>query len=218
LGLAQALHAMFPTSESNMGLKQRLRWPVLALAVATVAVVGFYFLADWWLPHEEPNYSRIEDGLYLGGSVDRPPRGTRAVLNVCESEEPYRAEVHRWQPIRDAAPAPSMDWLRQQVDFINEQRRADLPVFVHCQGGTSRSAMVVAAYLMARDGSTRDEALTFLRARRPSIRPNPAFMGLLLEWQQALKKRRARIEQNARVDAAFLSGRAQRFTPESLAG
>jgi protein-tyrosine phosphatase len=157
------------------------------LSLAAVAVLGVIFVSGW-LTDEEPNYSLIEEGLYLGGSVDRPPRGTRAVLNVCESAEGYQAEVQRWQPIRDAAPAPSVDWLRQQVEFVDEQRRAGLPVFVHCQGGNSRSAMVMAAYLMARDGSTRDEALAVIRARRPSIRPNPAFMGLLLEWQAALQK------------------------------
>src|SRR5689334_18278539 len=38
---------------------------------------------------EGPNYSRIEDGLYLGGFVDAPPPGTRAVVNLCEQDDPY---------------------------------------------------------------------------------------------------------------------------------
>jgi protein-tyrosine phosphatase len=173
----------------TVGRKWRRQWPVLLLAVAALAVVAFFLVTDWLLV-EEPNYSLVEPGLYLGGSVERPPRGTRAVLNVCESPETYpTAEMHYcWEPIRDAAPAPSIDWLRRQVDFITEQRRADLQVFVHCFGGTSRSAMVVTAYLMERDGISRDDALAFLRTRRPSVRPNPAFMRLLLEWQDALKK------------------------------
>jgi hypothetical protein len=32
----------------------------------------------------------------------------------------------------------------------------------------------------------RDRALAFLRARRPQIQPNPAFLRLLAEWEQAL--------------------------------
>jgi hypothetical protein len=36
---------------------------------------------------------------------------------------------------------------------------------------------------MARDGYSRDQALAVIRARRPIIHPNPAFMGLLIEWQ-----------------------------------
>ncbi len=61
-------------------------------------------------------------------------------------------------------------------------------VFIHCRAGVSRSGMVVAAYLMLRDGCTRDEALAVSRARRPRVGPNPAFMGLLLEWQQSIRR------------------------------
>ena len=61
-------------------------------------------------------------------------------------------------------------------------------MFVHCAAGLSRGAMVTTAYLMARDGCSRDEALARVRAKRPSINPNPAFMQLLLEWQETLKK------------------------------
>ncbi len=35
---------------------------------------------------------------------------------------------------------------------------------------------------------TRDQALEFLRSRRPGVRPNPAFMELLLEWERSLKE------------------------------
>jgi hypothetical protein len=178
-----------------MARKARRQWLVLAVGGTVIAVLLLYsallvHVATGWLSPDEPsdyNYSLIEDGLYLGGSVAEPPSGTRAVLNVCESEDRYKAEVHRWQPIPDAAPAPSIDWLRQQVAFVDQQRRAGLPVYVHCHAGISRGGMVVTAYLMARDGMTRDQALALIRKRR-LIRPNPAFMELLLEWQEVVKK------------------------------
>ena len=59
--------------------------------------------------------------------------------------------------------------------------------FFHCRNGISRSAMVVAAYLMADRGWGREDALAFLRSKRPGVRPNPAFLALLAEWEQALK-------------------------------
>jgi hypothetical protein len=40
---------------------------------------------------------------------------------------------------------------------------------------------------MFKNNWTRDEALTFLRTKRPEARPNPAFMQRLLEWQRALQ-------------------------------
>jgi len=164
-------------------------WLLWCLLIASVAAIVVNREADH-LSHEPPNYSQIDDGLYLGGYVQQPPPVARAVLNLCESEDPYHAEVHAWQPIRDAAPAPSLDWLRQQVAFIEAERAAGRVVYVHCHAGVSRGAMVTTAYLMSRDGRTRDETLAFLRTRRPQVRPNPAFMELLLEWEKQLKSER----------------------------
>jgi hypothetical protein len=157
-----------------------------AMAVASLAVVVVALVISH-RTRVPPNYSQIEDGLFLGGRVGVPPPGTRAVLNLCQVEDAYQAEIHRWQPIPDAAPAPSLDWLRQQVAFIDEQRRAGLPVYVHCQAGVSRGGMVTVAYLMSRNGWSRDESLQFVRSRREIVNPNPAFMVLLLEWQQSLQ-------------------------------
>src|SRR6202158_1483364 len=164
----------------------RRYWPVVALSAAALTVLAVHLAVDL-LTREPPNYSLIEDGLYLGPRLSEPPPGTRAVLNLCEIEDPYQVEVHRWEPIRDAAPAPSIDWLRQQVEFIDQQRRAGLPVFVHCNAGVSRGGMVTVAYLMRQNGWSRDKALRFVRSKREVVRPNPAFMKLLLEWEQSLK-------------------------------
>jgi hypothetical protein len=171
----------------------RLLTAVAALNVSLLAMLAG-LVADRILRRESypaGNFSCIEDGLYLGGMVPEPPPGTEAVLNVCETEDPYRAEIHRWQPIADAAPAPTIDWLRDQVEFVDEQRRADRRVYVHCRAGISRGGMVVAAYLMYRDGCSRDEALASIRAKRRLVQPNPAFMQLLKEWEAYVKDARA---------------------------
>lgn len=47
--------------------------------------------------------------------------------------------------------------------------------------------MVVVAYFMARNRWSRAEAMTFVRSRRPELRPNPAFLQLLLEWERSLR-------------------------------
>jgi hypothetical protein len=177
----------------------RRQWPVLVLATATIAVLIVHLVVALY-SRDEPsqrypttNYSVIEDGLTMGGMLAEPPSGTQAVLNVGQAEDPYQAEVHRWRPIPDdPKKAPSLDWLREQVEFVDQQRRAGRPVFVHCQAGISRSGLVVAAYLMKRDGLTRDGALAVIRARRKIANPNPAFMQLLLEWQEVVKKPAAR--------------------------
>jgi hypothetical protein len=135
----------------------------------------------------DKNYSEIDDGLYLGGYVKEPPPGTRAVLNLCGDKDPYKAEFSEWHFIPDAAPAPSLDWLREQVAFVDKERSAGHPVYIHCWAGISRSAMVTTAYLMVHNHWTRDEALKYIRSKRSIVSPNSAFMELLQKWEEANK-------------------------------
>lgn len=161
------------------------RSAIFAFLLAT-AGVGAFVYGVWpghWEPKDEPNYSLLEDGFYMGGSVEQPPPGTRAVVNLCEREDPYRCEIHRWEQIPDRAPAPSLKWLRQQVEFVDAQRKAGVPIYVHCYAGVSRAGMVITAYFMFKNKWTRDEALAFVRTKRGIVRPNPAFMKLLEEWE-----------------------------------
>jgi hypothetical protein len=181
---------MNPTVGASVKRKWLRRWPalagVIALGIAIVAFAADRFAQGQTYPRT--NYSQIEDGLYLGGILSEPPPGTGAVLNLCPTRDPYLAKAHRWDPISDAPPAPSIDWLRRQVEFVDEQRRAGRTVFVHCRAGISRGGMVVTAYLMWRDGVSRDDALKTIRAKRSQVNPNPAFMGLLLDWEKSVKK------------------------------
>ena len=167
--------------------KWRRFWPVIAVIVVAAGVLAAHLCVDF-LTREPPNYSHIEDGFWVGGDAEEPPPGTQAVLNLCEIPDRYQVESHRWRSIRDAAPAPTLEWLREQVDFIESERSAGRVVYVHCRNGVSRSGMVAAAYLMRRERWSRDQALDFLRQHRPSVRPNPAFMQLLVDWERSLGK------------------------------
>ena len=161
----------------------------VGIFVIATAGIGVTYWAVGWLIRSTPNYSEIEPGLYMGGSVLVPPPGTRAVLNLCEVEDSYGVKSHRWVPIPDAAPAPSLDWLREQVAFVAQEMSAGHTIFVHCRAGVSRSGLVVVAYYMSQNGWSRAQAMEFVRTRRPELHPNPAFMKLLLEWEQVLKEK-----------------------------
>jgi len=159
-------------------LSRRRAW--LLIGVLTAFAFGLAARAlIYEAIREPPDFSQIEDGLYLGAQVDSPPPGTGAVLNLCEFEDHYTTEVYHHEPIRDAEPAPSLDWLRRQVDFIAAQRQAGRTTFAHCLNGVSRSGMVVVAYLMRKNKWTRDEALAHVQSRRPTppARPSPTPAG-----------------------------------------
>jgi hypothetical protein len=164
----------------------RRYWPIVGIAITASIVAGVYWKLNQ-VSREPPNYSQVEDGLWIGGLVPEPPPGTQVVLNLCESDDSYKAEVHRWAPIPDSEPAPSLDWLRDQVGFVESARSAGRVVYIHCRAGISRSGMVLTAYLMRREKWSRDQALEYIRQKRPVVRPNPAFMQLLLEWEQSIK-------------------------------
>ncbi|HZZ82309.1 MAG TPA: dual specificity protein phosphatase, partial [Gemmataceae bacterium] len=135
-------------------MKIWLRRALIGLLVVCIAAwLGLLALQHYYA--EPENYARIEDGLYMGGLVSEAPPGVSAVLNLCEMKDSYECEVHAWKPIRDAAPAPKLDWLAEQVAFIQDQRDEGRTVYVHCFQGASRSGLVVVAYLMREHGWTR---------------------------------------------------------------
>src|SRR5205823_506856 len=107
----------------------RRYWPVVVVLAAGLGVLVLRVALDRF-QREPPNWSKIDDGLYLGGAVPKPPPGTQAVLNLCEREDDYQADAQRWQPIKDGAPAPTLDWLREQVEFIKTERDAGKTVYV----------------------------------------------------------------------------------------
>ena len=69
--------------------------------------------------------------------------------------------------------------LDEIVAFMHQhliQRRKN--VLVHCGAGISRSGAAVVAWLMARHGVGRDEALAKVQLARKWVRPNDNFIHL----------------------------------------
>ena len=73
--------------------------------------------------------------------------------------------------------------LNECMDYIHGCRSSGGKVLVHCLAGRSRSASIVAAYLMVENKCSVDEALAQLRHVRPWIAPNPGFMNMLRAFQ-----------------------------------
>eukprot|EP00727_Mastigamoeba_balamuthi_P006221 m51a1_g2218 putative protein phosphatase slingshot homolog 3 (210) ;mRNA; r:214786-215415 len=75
--------------------------------------------------------------------------------------------------------------LARAVDEVRRAVDAGGRVLVHCQCGVSRSAVVAAAYVARAMGLGVDEALAYVRQRRPVARPLLAFRLQLAEYLQA---------------------------------
>ena len=134
---------------------------------------------------ELPNYTQLEQDLFIGGRSKSPPPNTRAVLNLSPNPDEFTVEEYRWRPLH-AGSAPTVPWLREQVEFIGFCRRAGMTVFVHCDAGIDRSALVVIAYFMWQKRITSEEASEWVCRKRSVVRPNPIFRQLLQEWGRSL--------------------------------
>jgi hypothetical protein len=159
-------------------------WRPLLLLAILCACVGFWFWLRWRAESaEEKPYHLIEDGLYLGSSVPKPPPYTSAVVNLCALEDHYKVDAMLWEPILEGGKPPGVDWLNRVVGFIDAERRSGRTVYVHCLAGINRSATVVTAYLMFEHRWDRDKALAHVKLKRPLAQPDPNLMKLLTDWQ-----------------------------------
>ena len=68
-------------------------------------------------------------------------------------------------------------------------RAAGEGVLVCCGGGAGRSATLYAAWLMAREERTLDEAIELLQRRRPRVAPTRRQIAALESWATALAPR-----------------------------
>ena len=97
-------------------------------------------------------------------------------------------------------------WFDTAIQFIEECINRDGKILIHCYHGVSRSAAILAAYLLKLcldnkhaepydmvDFGTVEDAITFIRSRRPIVCPNEGFMAQLKLWRAM----------NCRLDPSF---------------
>ena len=91
-------------------------------------------------------------------------------------------------PIRDI-PGESIDvYFKQSNEYISKAINGGGKVLVHCICGVSRSATLVAAYLMKEHGMSCDQAVELLQKRRTCVEPNEGFRKQLEEFQNAIQQ------------------------------
>ncbi|OWT39927.1 dual specificity phosphatase 12 [Cryptococcus neoformans Bt1] len=95
-------------------------------------------------------------------------------------------------------------------------------VLVHCQAGMSRSASIVAAYLMSQYDLDPMEAMTMIREKRPVVEPSATFwhqLGLFYntDGKVSLKDRSTRQYYMERTTTQFINGDGTAPSMEKMA-
>jgi len=83
--------------------------------------------------------------------------------------------------------------------FIDEAISNNSGVYVHCMAGASRSATIVASYLIKTHNITTNHALRILKGKRAIVNPNPGFIKQLREYEQYIKEKDKKQKEKKRL-------------------
>lgn len=135
--------------------------------------------------------------LYLGNMRDASNTSVlarlniRFILNVTAKPASYTIPSgfnYKHLEAADNGIQNLRQFFEEAFDFIDEAKKANTGVLVHCQAGISRSPTIAVAYLMKHYLMAMAEAYKFVKTKRSIISPNLNFMGQLWEFEQVLKE------------------------------
>jgi len=151
------------------------------------------FRSYWFLTKEKP-WHEVSPGIFLGRvlcETDRAVFSKLGVVGVLDltaefQEARFVGEEtdYRCVPILDTR-AANPETLEQCVDWLQEHLERG-PVYIHCAMGHGRSALIVAALLLAR-GTVKDcpRALVTIRKERSRARLHLAQQRAIEHWLTA---------------------------------
>lgn len=123
------------------------------------------------------DYSYITDGIYIGTNQccqthfdeKLKKEGIEADISLEENrvDAPFGVSFYVWIPVKDHS-APTQEQLHFGVSVLEKSVNMKKKIYVHCKNGHGRAPTLVAAYLIKK-GKSVDEALSIIKAKRPSI-------------------------------------------------
>lgn len=141
--------------------------------------------SGWWLrcrTRAEPPRNEVVPGVWLGrrpSASEVTTWGLRAVVDLTAELPGVRASSYVALPTMDGT-APTLEHLDEGVRRLHELER---PVLVHCLAGHSRSATVLAAWMIdAGFAASVEEAVRRIQASRPAAGPTEGQEERLRRW------------------------------------
>lgn len=141
--------------------------------------------------------NEIIPGLWLGNAVAAADgkflvdKKIRAVFN-CTKNLPFHeaARIRYRIPVDDNLQQEEIRnmelWAFESVYKVRLEHKMG-PVFVHCHAGMQRSAAVVAMYLIATQNLQTEQAIRYIRERRPiAFTPAPNFLKSITGFEKTL--------------------------------
>lgn len=95
-------------------------------------------------------------------------------------------EIYLWLPTADWF-GPSVQTMRTGAAFIDLMIQQERIIYIHCSEGVGRSPVLVAAYLVY-TGTPPDDALAFVKLKRPRTNPNQTQIDTLHQFAAVVEK------------------------------
>ena len=110
--------------------------------------------------------------------------------------------------------SPTIDitkFFDEAFSFIENARKKNEKILLHCKLGVSRSPAILMGYLIKYMGYTTESALDFLQSKRSQVYPNSGFIEQLYEYEKKVKKNQKKnicpinnITSNSTVDLSII--------------
>jgi dual specificity MAP kinase phosphatase len=157
--------------------------------------------------------SKITKFMYLGNSTDSQnhkflvDNGITHILNVTKDEPNCFEGEFKYLKITilDTINQNIATYFNSAHEFIEQARKSDGKILIHCYAGISRSATIVISYLMKTRRMSADTAFQYVKARRSIVSPNIGFYASLVNYYRELN------ETNGFVQSPFASPPASPF-------
>lgn len=172
------------------------------LAAINQLILLPYLIYLWSVWHllrffkRESAYDQLSEDLYIGRrliSRELPAEIDHVIDLTCEFTEPLalRNKSYYSFPVLDGY-VPTTDQLRKWVSEI-----ADLPgtIYIHCAEGHGRTGLFAAALLLYKGQfQAPDEAIEFIKSKRPLVRLGSRQLAVLNEFQESNQQRDQFVE------------------------
>ena len=141
----------------------------------------------------ENDIDKITETIYLGNMMAAFNKnklknlGIKKILTVMGAfgnHYDYREFIHKTIEVDDDFRTNIIQYFKVCFSFIEGNDK----VFVHCAAGMSRSPTIVIAYIMWKKQIYLNDAIKFVREKRPLISPNANFMNQLKIFEELLIK------------------------------
>jgi len=148
------------------------------------------------LPVKDFDAQEIVPNLYLGdvyaahNSQELKKRNITHIVTCTVGVVPPFPESFKYMHLKilDCAAEAIHEHFQETTQFISEALKENGKVLIHCIRGVSRSATIVAAYLMIAMRMSYEDAVKKIREKRPIARPNYGFMMQLAMYEANMKK------------------------------